>query len=310
MTAAPHTPLPATASPSSTPPTADRDRGEASGRVRQPPRRVDHTYRDYSRVTAEGLPRSKNAATFPNKLHRILSAEEFAHIISWMPHGRAWKIHNKELLMQEVVPQFFSQSKYESFTRQLNGWGFKRLHQSGADWNAYYHECFLRGLPHLTVLLRREKPGGGKLTPHVEGEPNFYDIDRSFPLPRSLMLETGGDDACRRPAPYTSLPRGPPPPPPPSYYASPPGDPRAAGGPPPGYPPPPSYPAHYGPPPGYYPYPPGPAGPPPYFFGPPSTQGAAPVPSAEYADAGSRGFGGEEVMYGGGLATEVSEGRR
>merc|ERR1719253_533374 len=163
--------------------TAEPEREDASGRDR-PPRWVNHTYRDYSHVSAEALPRRKSATlNFPSKLHRILSTEEFAHIISWMPHGRAWKIHDKERLMSEVVPQFFVQRKYESFTRQLNGWGFKR-HQSGADFNAYYHECFLRGLPHLAVLLTRVKRGQGKQVPHVEGEPNFYEMDRSHPLPR------------------------------------------------------------------------------------------------------------------------------
>ena len=103
------------------------------------------------------------------------------------PHGRAWKIHNKELLLQEIVPKFFGQSKYESFTRQLNGWGFKRLHQSGNDFNAYYHECFLRGMPHLTVLLKRVAPNQGKLLPHVEGEPNFYEIEKRFPLPPNII---------------------------------------------------------------------------------------------------------------------------
>ena len=42
-------------------------------------------------------------------------------IISWMPHGRAWKIHNRELLMTEVVPKYFTMKKYESFQRQING---------------------------------------------------------------------------------------------------------------------------------------------------------------------------------------------
>ena len=37
------------------------------------------------------------------------------------PHGRAWKIHDKEQLVRQVIPNFFGQSKYESFTRQLNG---------------------------------------------------------------------------------------------------------------------------------------------------------------------------------------------
>ena len=48
-------------------------------------------------------------------------------------------MHNKELLVRDVISQYFVQSKYESFTRQLNGWGFKRLHQSGNG------ECASRG---------------------------------------------------------------------------------------------------------------------------------------------------------------------
>ena len=47
------------------------------------------------------------------------------------PHGRAWKVLNKKLLVEEAIPKFFGQSKYASFTRQLSGWGFKRLHQTG-----------------------------------------------------------------------------------------------------------------------------------------------------------------------------------
>jgi hypothetical protein len=75
------------------------------------------------------------------------------------------------------------QSKFESFTRQLNGWGFKRLYQAGNDFNAFYHECFLKGLPHLTVLMKRVPPNQGRLLPHVEGEPNFCDIEQQYPLP-------------------------------------------------------------------------------------------------------------------------------
>jgi len=99
-----------------------------------------------------------------------------------MPHGRAWRIHNRPLFLETVIPKYFVQTKYESFSRQLNGWGFKRLHQSGNDCGAYYHECFLRGLPRLVGLMKRVKPNRGKVVPHVEGEPNFYEIGRRFPL--------------------------------------------------------------------------------------------------------------------------------
>jgi hypothetical protein len=103
------------------------------------------------------------------------------------PHGRAWKIHNRELLVSEVVPKYFSHRKYESFTRQRSGWGFKCLRQSGNDFNAYYHECFLRGLPHLIGMMKRVRPNQGKLLQHAEGEPNFYEMDKQFPLSTPMM---------------------------------------------------------------------------------------------------------------------------
>jgi len=160
---------------------------------RAPPRRIDHTYRDYSKFPLSELPARKKAPTnFPSKLHHILSTHAFSHIVSWMPHGRAWKIHNKELLVHQVISKYFDQSKYESFTRQLNGWGYKRLHQSGNDFNAYYHPCFLRGLPNLTVLMSRLQPNKGKLLPNVEGEPNFYEIEKEFPLPPPPMAPYPG----------------------------------------------------------------------------------------------------------------------
>ncbi|KAL7464610.1 hypothetical protein ACHAXS_004947, partial [Conticribra weissflogii] len=158
------------------------------------PRRVNHTYRDYSRYRIEHIQHidlnhnpqgsdlssfvtsKRESSSFPAKLHRILSNPEYSHIISWMPHGRAWKLHNKHSFLNDVVPSYFSQTKYESFTRQLTGWGFKKLHQSGPDFGAYYHECFLRGLPHLTVMMKRVEGNQGKTIPDAEGEPNFYEM--------------------------------------------------------------------------------------------------------------------------------------
>ena len=98
------------------------------------------------------------------------------------PHGRTWKILDKVGLMSTAVPKYFVHKKFESFTRQLSGWGFKRLHQSGADYGCYYHECFLCGLPLLTRLMTRVKSNQGKPTPFPEGEPDFFFISQLFPL--------------------------------------------------------------------------------------------------------------------------------
>ena len=92
-------------------------------------------------------------------------------------------MHYKEQLVREVVPKYFGQSKYNSFARQLNGWGFKRLRQAGNDYDAYYHERFLRGMPSLVALMTREPSNQGKKAPYMGGEPNFYEIDKYYKLP-------------------------------------------------------------------------------------------------------------------------------
>lgn len=112
----------------------------------------------------------------------MLSDEGHSDIITWMPHGRAWKVLDKERLLKQVLPKYYVCSKVESFTRQLSGWGFKRLHSNGPDFGCYYHECFLRGIPQITSLIRRLPPGGGKKIPLKSEEPDFYKMSIYFPL--------------------------------------------------------------------------------------------------------------------------------
>ena len=50
---------------------------------------------------------------------------------------------DKNAMVEQVIPIYFGQTKFESFTRQLSGWGFKRLHQSGPDHYCYYHEWYV-----------------------------------------------------------------------------------------------------------------------------------------------------------------------
>ena len=63
---------------------------------------------------------STTTSTFPFRLHEMLNdAEEkrFDHIISWQgPHG--FIIHDRGLLEKQVLPQYYLQTRYKSFTRQ------------------------------------------------------------------------------------------------------------------------------------------------------------------------------------------------
>ena len=90
---------------------------------------VDHTYRDFSQYLAKGgqvVSHKKSEKNFPKKLHQMLSNRELSHVITWMPHGRCWKVLDRDLLIEEGNPKYFSQNKFASFTRQLSSWGFKR----------------------------------------------------------------------------------------------------------------------------------------------------------------------------------------
>eukprot|EP00804_Cyclotella_cryptica_P000690 CCRYP_014698-RB/>CCRYP_014698-RB protein AED:0.23 eAED:0.70 QI:0/0/0/1/1/0.5/2/0/467 len=116
------------------------------------------------------------------KLHGIVSNPAYRHIICWMPHGRSWKILDKELLASVVCKKYFNHDNFDSFNRSVNGWGFKRLMRAGPDHKSYYHELFLRGRPKLARLMTR-LINPGKRIPDPKGEPDFYEISKDFPLP-------------------------------------------------------------------------------------------------------------------------------
>jgi len=127
------------------------------------------------------LSRTWSETIFPMKLYDILCNPDFHHAISWMPHGRSWKVLNKDYFMEEICPQYFAQTRYESFIRQVNGWGFKRMRREGPDRSSYYHEHFLRGYPNMIDHMRRPAPG--EKSRDLREEPDFYTVPAMPQLP-------------------------------------------------------------------------------------------------------------------------------
>ena len=68
-----------------------------------------------------------------------MSDPRFHDVITWAPHGRAWKVLNRGRFLNEVVPEFFNLKYFKSFLRQVNGWGFTRINK-GIDEGCYYHK--------------------------------------------------------------------------------------------------------------------------------------------------------------------------
>jgi len=74
---------------------------------------VSHTLRHLTRLT--------------HQLMEILDDESTSHIITWLPSGNGFIVRRKEELASEVLHKYFKETKYASFTRRLNRWGFIRI---------------------------------------------------------------------------------------------------------------------------------------------------------------------------------------
>merc|ERR1719261_2358828 len=105
---------------------------------------------------------------FPFKLHSILESSGKSgqeSIISCLPSGKAFKIHKPKEFADVIMPQYFNQTKYRSFQRQLYIYGFDRVKdKSSDDYGAYFHELFVRGETDLCLDMTRKKIKGTGLS--------------------------------------------------------------------------------------------------------------------------------------------------
>lgn len=66
---------------------------------------------------------------FPAKLYIMLEAVDnlaLSHVVSWLPNGQGFHVKDASKFMDIIAPHFFKATKYRSFQRQLNLWGFIR----------------------------------------------------------------------------------------------------------------------------------------------------------------------------------------
>jgi hypothetical protein len=110
--------------------------------IKKPRTYVDHSYRDFSSVPPEighEEPAKIEDMSFAQKVHHILSQEEYSKWVSWTPHGRSFRIDVPVMFERGVCEKYFQHKRYSSFLRQLSTHGFKHL-TTGNDRNSYYNE--------------------------------------------------------------------------------------------------------------------------------------------------------------------------
>lgn len=94
------------------------------------------------RASTSSMNMQNRRLPLPLKLYSILANPEHEHILSWMPHGRAWKIHDMDKFQTHILPSYFDSRYYpnnfKNFLQRLKLWGFGQFTR-GPDTSAYFH---------------------------------------------------------------------------------------------------------------------------------------------------------------------------
>jgi hypothetical protein len=102
--------------------------------------------------------KTKRSPTFPKKLYQMLENANkygYEHLISWTPDRNSFKIHvdntkdeDEKAMFVKLLKQYFKQTKYDSFLRQLMLYNFERIYK-GPQRGVCKHVLFIEGRPDL-----------------------------------------------------------------------------------------------------------------------------------------------------------------
>lgn len=97
---------------------------------------------------------SKRAKAFPEVLMDIISDPDNAPIISWLPHGRCFAIHDQGEFTSTILHKHFRRVIFRSFARKLNRWGFRSVKRSVSGFDSTFeHTHFRRDQPELVSKM-------------------------------------------------------------------------------------------------------------------------------------------------------------
>lgn len=106
-------------------------------------------------------------------------------VATWSEDGETFVVKNTDVFEKKIIPQFFKHSKFSSFVRQLNFYGFRKIKYSDtiridlkleaetANFWRFRHENFQRGRPELLVEIKRS--ASQTSTPSTKPEPKKKD---------------------------------------------------------------------------------------------------------------------------------------
>ena len=121
----------------------------------------------------------------------LAESEGYASVVSWLPDGQSFIVHNVYAFVAVILPRYFKQSKYKSFQRQLNVWCFERVNK-GPEKGAYRHPSFVRGQHGLCREMQRKKVKGSSPS---QSSPVQLPITLSSSPSVSRLVSDSSDDS-------------------------------------------------------------------------------------------------------------------
>ncbi|CAD8120933.1 unnamed protein product [Paramecium sonneborni] len=94
----------------------------------------------------------KQVPSFLMKLYEILESEQAA--ICWNKEGTTFQIQDPAYLTDQILPQYFKHRNYQSFLRQLNMYGFKKLKNKQGK-SEFQHQQFRKGVKNNLPKIKR-----------------------------------------------------------------------------------------------------------------------------------------------------------
>ncbi|RHY06649.1 hypothetical protein DYB37_007391 [Aphanomyces astaci] len=92
---------------------------------------------------------------FLRYLYQILDKEDHT-VIAWANGGSSIQILDTDRMAQYILPKYFKHSKYASFQRQLNYFGFRKWTKSQTNICTFSHPDFRQNRPDRLYLIKRK----------------------------------------------------------------------------------------------------------------------------------------------------------
>jgi hypothetical protein len=101
---------------------------------------------------------TSSVAPFLSSLYEILDKED-PRVIGWCDDGKSFCIYDYEAMEERILPTYFRHKKFASFQRQLNYFGFRKIHKTNREKDtssAYCQANFVRNDPSLMLMIKRK----------------------------------------------------------------------------------------------------------------------------------------------------------